>query len=148
MYLTRLIYASRISDVFVPEDLESILQQSRSINQINHISGLLYFNRNYFLQCIEGDRTDVNNTYFRIVNDPRHESVTLLEFKEISERAFSKWSMAYIPETSESIPLFQHYGKSSKFEPHTLTAKDAFNMMLALKSFIKEEGAHINQSRI
>lgn len=139
MFLTRLIYASRISDAFITEDLSTILEQSNTNNKINRISGLLYFNRNYFMQCIEGDRTDVNNTYFRIVNDPRHQNVTLLEFKDIITREFDDWSMAYVPETAESIEVFQRFSNSAKFEPHTLLSNEAFKMMLALKDLVKLE---------
>ena len=70
MFLTRLVYTSKISDVFESSDIENILVTARRENERNNITGMLCFNRKYFLQCLEGSREDVNQTYHRILNDP------------------------------------------------------------------------------
>lgn len=60
MFLVRLVYASQISDHFSADDIESILKKARKNNKKLNVTGLLCFNRKYFLQCLEGSRTNVN----------------------------------------------------------------------------------------
>lgn len=71
MFLTRLVYASTISESFTPDDIESILIAARKNNIKTNVTGILCFNRKYFLQCLEGSRTAVNKTYHHILNDPK-----------------------------------------------------------------------------
>ncbi|MFT6154311.1 MAG: hypothetical protein ACJA1X_001663 [Bermanella sp.] len=57
MFLTRLVYASTISENFNCDDIEGILAVARKNNKQNNITGMLCFNRKYFLQCLKGSRT-------------------------------------------------------------------------------------------
>jgi hypothetical protein len=41
------------------------------------------------LQVLEGGRDAASRRYIRIVADPRHANVTLLQFEEIDERRFA-----------------------------------------------------------
>ena len=63
MFLVRLIYASKISSGFGPEDIESILQSARTYNVKTNVTGMLCFSNEYFLQCLEGSRTAVIKFY-------------------------------------------------------------------------------------
>lgn len=51
---------------------------------------MLCFSNEYFLQCLEGSRTAVNNTYQQILNDKRHHNVIMLNYTQIPEREFEK----------------------------------------------------------
>ncbi len=44
---------------------------------------LQYFSKNFFLQSIEGARSVINDLYAKLMQDPRHEDVQIIEFIEI-----------------------------------------------------------------
>jgi hypothetical protein len=69
-------------------DIEAILHSSHCNNTNNYITGLLCFNKQYFIQCLEGARTEVSRTYQRISHDRRHKNIQLLHLEEISARDF------------------------------------------------------------
>ena len=92
MFLVRLIYASKISSGFGPEDIENILQSARTYNVKTNVTGMLCFSNEYFLQCLEGSRTAVNNTYQQILNDKRHHNVIMLNFPKESLK-HGQWAM-------------------------------------------------------
>lgn len=134
MYLTRLIYVSTVTDAFTAEDVEAILAVAREKNQANNVTGALCFNRKYFLQCLEGSRAKVNETYHRILNDPRHEKIIMLEYQEIVEREFYDWTMAYMPDMSITKEINMRYSGSPIFEPYAMSGVSAHCFLTALKS--------------
>lgn len=133
MFLTRLVYASTISEDFNCDDIEGILAVARKHNKRNNITGMLCFNRKYFLQCLEGSRTNVNNTYHKILNDSRHSHIVLLDYKEIYKREFSNWSMGYMPESSLTAPTSLRYSGHDVFVPYEMSGESAHQMMLELR---------------
>ena len=136
MYLVRLVYTSTISDDFTDEDIERLMTSARKHNTKNGVTGLLCFNRNLFLQCLEGSRTAVNGSYHRILNDPRHRNVIMLDYKEIIEREFDKWSMGYVPESSLTVPVNLRYSGNSVFGPYEMSGESAHRMLLSLKDSV------------
>ena len=47
----------------------------------------------HFLQVLEGDRQNVNDTFIRIARDDRHDAVELIGFGPIETRMYPGWSM-------------------------------------------------------
>ena len=133
MFLTRLIYASTKTEHFNSASLEEIIEKAASNNEKNDITGMLCFNRNYFLQCIEGSRTNVNKTYNKILNDKRHTQIILLDYSEINTREFSNWSMGYVPTSKLSAQINLKFSGSSEFSPYKISGASAYMMMLELK---------------
>jgi len=76
MYLVRLIYASQVTDRVTQEDIQQIVEAAKRNNSRAELTGLLCFNRKYFLQVLEGSRTKVNAAYQHIKKDPRHNNLT------------------------------------------------------------------------
>lgn len=149
MFLVRLIYASRISDVFKIEDVKDIVAKAIKRNAQNDITGLLCFNRNYFLQCIEGEREVVNKTFSKICADTRHEKVTMLSYEEITEREFTDWAMEYVPESQVSMALTRKYSASCIFNPFEMSGPSSHMFIKAIrgaslrdKSDIDKEDEH------
>lgn len=136
MFLTRLIYTSTITDAFEHTDIEDILLKARGKNEELNVTGMLCFNRKYFLQCLEGSRTNVNLTYHKILNDQRHTRIVMLDYKEIVSREFSEWSMGYMPESSLTRPINLRYSGASDFDPYGMSGESAHHMMIALKQTI------------
>ncbi len=132
MYLVRMVYCSRISESFSSEDIDKILDVARKENKKRNVTGLLCFSRKYFLQCLEGGRKAVNETYHNILNDERHEEIVLLDYKEINTRDFSSWQMAYIPEKSLTDAINLKFSGTPDFDPFTMHGESAYRMMLQL----------------
>ncbi|MBU2972323.1 BLUF domain-containing protein [Pseudoalteromonas sp. C2R02] len=139
MFLVRIVYASTISDDFQAEDIDNILQKSRINNAKKHVTGLLCFNRNFFLQCLEGSRTEVNKIYHRILNDPRHNNITLLNYEDITEREFSNWDMAYLPISDVISPLIIRYSGTKEFNPYKMSGESSHRLMIDLLKYLPKE---------
>ena len=137
MFLTRMVYASTANNNFTPKDIEDILIKARQSNTKEDITGILCFSRNYFIQCIEGTRTKVNDLYHKILNDDRHSNIILLDYKEISEREFGYWSMSYVPESKLTTSINLKYSGSSIFNPYKMSGQSALNMLVEFKGVLK-----------
>lgn len=136
MFLTRLVYTSTIEDNFSPQDIEAIIEIARKNNKKHNVTGMLCFNRKYFLQCLEGSRTQVNKIYHNILNDPRHSNIIMLDYKEISTREFCEWSMGYVPESSLTAPINLKFSGTPEFDPYKMSGESAFQMLLALRESV------------
>lgn len=136
MFLVRLVYASQISDHFSADDIENILKKARKNNKELNVTGLLCFNRKYFLQCLEGSRTNVNTIYHRILNDPKHNNIVMLDYKEIITREFDQWEMGYMPESSLTAPLNLKFSGTPEFEPYDMSGESAHQLMLQLRDTV------------
>lgn len=133
MFLTRILYVSTATEQFKPEDIDNILITARKNNPKLDVTGMLCFSKNYFLQCIESSRDNVNKIYHKILNDSRHSNIVLLQYKDISEREFSDWSMSYVPDTSLTASINLKYSQSSVFNPYNMSGDSTHKMMLELR---------------
>lgn len=89
----RLIYKSRSTGEIDKESIRDILYTSQEMNRKSVITGALLATKSHFLQILEGDFGLVNETFFRIVHDPRHDKVELISFGPVDKRLFDKWTM-------------------------------------------------------
>lgn len=103
MSLRQLIYASKPTDSFVPEDLDRILQASRRNNHEIGVTGLLLFTGDFFTQVLEGKPQRIEALYKRISKDPRHLEIKLVSDTGISTRHFGNWDMAYLHTSFQEI---------------------------------------------
>ncbi|WP_224217299.1 BLUF domain-containing protein [Vibrio cholerae] len=81
MAFIRLIYVSTVTESLKHSDIELILEHAKKYNFERDITGVLYFNNEYFLQCLEGDREKVNLLYNNIIKDHRHNRVVILDYQ-------------------------------------------------------------------
>ncbi|EFH74959.1 BLUF domain-containing protein [Vibrio cholerae RC385] len=133
MAFIRLIYVSTVTESLKHSDIELILKHAKKYNFERDITGVLYFNNEYFLQCLEGDREKVNLLYNNIIKDHRHNRVVILDYQEIRNRDFQDWSMGYIPISSITKPLVLKFSSSSNFNPYQLSDSSAYMLLLELK---------------
>lgn len=129
MFLVSLTYTSEMT---VSTDFVDILEVSRINNDRDDITGMLLFCNNNIVQCLEGSRQSVNKTYARIVNDKRHQSPLIIDYRVITTRLFSKWSMGYVPESSVTKPTLLKYSVSQDFEPRLLSGESCLRMLTEL----------------
>jgi hypothetical protein len=130
MNLVRLIYASHKTEFWNDLELGKLLENAQRFNKAKNLTGMLYFNRKYFLQCIEGQRDDVSALYSEIVKDKRHRDVQILAFEEIDEREMEHWNMCYLPDSQVTQSMVLKYTNSTDFDPFSMTGRGALNFML------------------
>ena len=129
MFLVSLIYTSEMTGSM---DFMDILEVSRARNEREGITGVLLFCNNNVVQCLEGSRETVNNTYARIVQDKRHQNPLLVDYRILSTRLFSEWSMGYVPESSVTQPTLLKYSVSQNFEPRLLSGESCLGLLTEL----------------
>lgn len=148
MFLSRLIYASRAIDSLQSADIEQILEASRRNNGKVGVSGVLLFSAREFLQCLEGSREAVNQTYARILGDPRHAEVLMLDYREVSRRLFPCWSMQALAPGLLSRQRVMRYSERELFSPTRMGAASALAMLEDIAADIERRGvAEANASR-
>ncbi len=140
MSLTRIVYCSESVKHIGSNEISDILDVSRTNNAKQAVSGVLLFNSDYFLQCLEGSRAAVNSIYCRICCDQRHHNAQLLAYGEVSERLFSAWSMAYIPWTEATRTMIAQYASGSEFNPYHMSSESVIRLLEAFgRSLLKSE---------
>ena len=93
--MIQLIYVSSASDSPSEFDLVRLLEQARSRNLRQNITGMLLYSHRTFLQLLEGEAKDVFEIYASICRDPRNEGHVILSEAEIPDRNFPDWSMGF-----------------------------------------------------
>ena len=90
--LIHLIYFSRSAltgdAAMRAHQLGEIARHAQKKNEFAVITSFLVMEQNFFLQVLEGERVSVQETFNRIMNDPRHRDVQIVEWREIQKRAF------------------------------------------------------------
>ncbi len=93
--LYRLIYMSTAKNLFTENELENLMEKSKQNNKKIDVTGLLLTKGKTFIQCLEGEKDNVEELYSKIENDDRHDDVIELIEEEIDSRIFTDWSMGY-----------------------------------------------------
>ena len=107
----RLIYRSRnqIPAGQRKAELGTLFGKARSNNKKQGVTGALLVFGDTFVQALEGDESVVRDLFATIEKDYRHDSVTLVETRDVPERVFAKWSMARVSEDgAPDIALIAH----------------------------------------
>ncbi len=90
----RLVYISTPKPGLRSDDVAGILAASRKNNVENAVTGLLVQDERRFLQYLEGEQTQVDETFARIATDTRHSAIIPLKIGYIGRRQFPNWGMA------------------------------------------------------
>ncbi|GGD36742.1 hypothetical protein GCM10012288_08530 [Malaciobacter pacificus] len=91
----RLMYMSTANKDFSTNELESLLKNAKKSNENKNITGLLVVKGRTFLQCLEGEKSNVLNLFNKIKDDSRHRDVIELLEEETNARYFPNWSMGF-----------------------------------------------------
>lgn len=136
MPIIRLIYFSENliepNSRSVLSQLNDILAASQRNNQRVGITGALVFDDRWFLQILEGDRTEVWKTLNRISDDERHSNVTIAEAIEIEERLFGNWWMGLATRNAATAPLFAPYLRNGLLQPQDMSARAILDLVVKL----------------
>lgn len=140
--LVRLLYASCAAASLTTENVESILEESRSHNVPHGITGMLCFSNDLFIQVLEGSRKNVSDVYNRIVKDKRHSDIQLLIFEEIAERRFGNWTMGQVNLARVNPSLLLKYSETPVINPFACSGRAT----LALLDELIANGAVIGRA--
>ena len=130
--LIRLVYASTAQSGVDLNEFKRILLQAQTNNHRRDLTGMLAFNSKIFLQALEGSRDEINDLYARLMRDPRHKTVTLLNYREIEERHWANWSMGFAAPNTDNRALFLKYSQQSVFNPYNMKADAVEKMLMEL----------------
>ncbi|MBE9203234.1 BLUF domain-containing protein [Synechocystis sp. PCC 7339] len=134
MSLYRLIYSSQGIPSLQSQDLKDILESSQRNNAANGITGLLCYSKPAFLQVLEGEHEQVNQTYHRIVQDERHHTPQIIECLPIKSRNFEVWSMQAITvndlSTEQVKTLVLRYSGFTTLRPNAMDPEQCLNFLL------------------
>ncbi|HVL42926.1 MAG TPA: BLUF domain-containing protein [Brevundimonas sp.] len=93
--LERLVYESTATGTTASlGNLSVILAESQRNNDRDGLTGALAAHRDRYIQVVEGPATALDALLRRLESDPRHRDLILLDREPISDRLFSRWSMA------------------------------------------------------
>ncbi|MFV0922036.1 BLUF domain-containing protein [Sphingomonas parapaucimobilis] len=93
----RVIYTSRAVGDDQRADHQAILSTSRRNNGMDGISGILWIGDGEYRQLLEGPVDSVRETLSRIMRDPRHTDIRILDDGMTDGPAFGEWAMAGLP---------------------------------------------------
>ena len=93
--LHSLVYVSSGVRQFADDDILQILRSSQRNNTRRQVTGMLLYKDGNFLQVLEGEAGQLNSLMQYIEQDERHRCVITLVNKQITERQFPNWSMAF-----------------------------------------------------
>jgi hypothetical protein len=94
--LVRLIYASRATGGVVSGEMATaIVAKSIQNNRVSDITGLLIVGGDRFMQVMEGPAREVEETFARVKQDPRHTDLTTIIKGAGDKRLFRDWNMAH-----------------------------------------------------
>ncbi|WP_430400504.1 BLUF domain-containing protein [Flavobacterium sp.] len=91
----RIIYLSSAIELFTDEEINLLLQKSRFNNAQKNITGLLLYSEGNFIQILEGNKDEIQNTFEKIKLDNRHKNIITVINEPIKKRTFSDWKMGY-----------------------------------------------------
>ena len=141
MSLTRLVYFSKNkmpTDGSVAVQLKQILASAIKNNAHLAVTGGLVFNRNYFMQVLEGNRSTVTKLFTTISGDTRHDQIELMDVKDARERLFGAWSMGFASTPELIKELWAKIDVQGEFNPKLLTGDQIVKIIFELVK--KEEG--------
>lgn len=132
--LMSMTYASRANPNVSAKDFNEILKQAQVNNAANGITGMLIFNKDYFLQTVEGPRGQINRLLYSLIADERHHDLQIIETRELTHRVWAKWSMNYASPTEKNAAIYLKYSTTVDFNPYLLSAESVHDLMNELSS--------------
>ena len=84
--------AARISD---RRQVDALVEQARLRNERNAVTGALIYSGSHFAQYLEGPPDALKAIIESILEDDRHEQITIVREDVITERRYPSWSLAF-----------------------------------------------------
>lgn len=105
-------------------DQLDILRSCVKNNPVLGLTGLLYFDRIFFLQVLEGELMTINTMCERLRQDRRHSNMRVIRLQKIPARRFETWGMVFSDGTSTQNSFSFNPSKSLLEKAETGDAKE------------------------
>lgn len=138
MSLYTLVYTSITSQKISDDLLKDILEKSRKKNRRLNITGMLLYMDPYFIQVLEGEEATVSAAFEKIRQDPRHQKISVIYKKPITERVFANWSMGFNKFTQQNMGDIEGLSDFLQRPTPELLAKPHNPVMELLNMFRRE----------
>ena len=93
--ITSILYVSSATSLFPEAALAALLRRCREKNARQEITGMLLHKNGNFMQVLEGPEAMVRQALKTICADPRHFGIMKLLDREVPQREFAEWTMAF-----------------------------------------------------
>ncbi|MEM6382747.1 MAG: BLUF domain-containing protein [Pseudomonadota bacterium] len=123
MPLYALTYISRAPEVRGENRrlfLHELVKQANRNNTKTGVAGCLIHVDDFFIQLLEGPRGPLSETYNRIVSDPRHHDINLVQVGPVMTRQFVSPLLATFDIDSRTNPVFLKYKVRPEFCPYQI----------------------------
>ena len=140
--LVQLVYVSSItlSTRLKASIFDEVEGHARDYNEQHGITGTLCYGNGHFLQCIEGEKSNVLALQKRIFADSRHKNVQVLLLQVLDQRSFADWRMRLLflerwlwsPATKKQATQLSPF---LPFAPHGWTSKRTEQFLQIIKTF-------------
>jgi Sensors of blue-light using FAD len=133
-----LVYISHASRPLLEEDLLDILSKSRQHNKKHHITGMLLYLNDKFIQVLEGKQDDVRAVYDKIREDSRHHKVAVVLEGNTEHRIFKNWSMGFKKLEEHQFEQLSGYRNLEDFFTRQHVTDESPAALIFLKLFYKK----------
>ncbi|MGE4291044.1 MAG: BLUF domain-containing protein [Desulfovibrio sp.] len=72
----------------------------------------------------------INDLYVRLLKNPKHHNLTLLEYGYVHRRDFADWSMAAVATAHIPLNLLDRYAVLEKYDPFQMSGDAARTFLL------------------
>jgi hypothetical protein len=124
--LVRLLYLSKPVGPVTTTVTTLILEKSHANNKKANVTGVLCQGPGVWIQALEGERSQVNSLFARIMADRQHQNIEIMSMEEVTHRRFGQWSMALI-HLDQNDPAVQK--AHPPFDPYLASAYDAMSLL-------------------
>lgn len=135
--INRLVYVSRAT-ADAASSFEAVVAEVVGVSQRNNarvgVTGLLMATGGWFLQALEGPRPEISAAFARIVQDPRHEVLELIQAGPVDGRLFGRWSMCAPSITPQAAPLLEVMLRPGGLDPRSLDPAGALRLLMTVAS--------------
>ena len=90
-----LTYVSSSHNLLDYKQIIDILDVSVVNNALRDVTGCLIYSHGNFIQVLEGQQSDVEFIFAKILNDKSHHHITVVERANIESRIFESWYMGF-----------------------------------------------------
>lgn len=87
------------------------------------------------MQILEGDKTSVTETYQRVARDPRHTTASIMNVRDVQDRAFPNWTTGGVIRTPEMQEVYLQHGIGGAIGPSRLKSTQVLDLVLGLQGF-------------
>ncbi len=97
--------------------VKDILSVAVPTNGSLDLTGYLMFDKDWFVQVLEGEDAAVMALYSKLLRDKRHRDVALKHKRKIVTREFGGWSMGAVLKSVETSEVLLTHGIGASLDP-------------------------------